>query len=92
MICALADAGAALPGADGRAYTDAAVACAEFLHATLRDERGRLLRSYGAGGSGSGEILGYLEDHAFLLEALITLFEATCEEHWFHRAQRSPTS
>ncbi len=87
MICALADAGAALPGADGRAYTDAAVACAEFLHATLRDQHGRLLRSYGAGGSGSGEILGYLEDHAFLLEALITLFEATCEEHWFHRAQ-----
>jgi hypothetical protein len=83
MICALAEVGATLE--DAR-YLDAASAGAEFLHGEMRDERGRLLRSYGAGGSGRGEILGYLEDHAFLLEALIVLFEATCEERWFHRA------
>ncbi|HLM84854.1 MAG TPA: thioredoxin domain-containing protein, partial [Solirubrobacteraceae bacterium] len=28
----------------------------------------------------------YLEDHAFLLEALIALFEATCEERWSDHA------
>jgi uncharacterized protein YyaL (SSP411 family) len=83
MICALADAGATLEEAR---YLDAATACADFLHGELRDDRGRLLRSYGAGGSGRGEILAYLEDHALLLEALIALFEATCEERWFHRA------
>ncbi len=29
----------------------------------------------------------YLEDHAFLLEALLTLFEATCEERWLNEAR-----
>jgi uncharacterized protein YyaL (SSP411 family) len=80
MIGALAEAGAAL---DEPRYLDAAVACAEFLHDKLRDERGRLLRTYN---HGQAKIDAYLEDHAFLLEALIALFEATCEERWFHRA------
>ena len=80
MICALADAGAAL--AEPR-YLDAAVACAEFLQSEMRDERGRLLRTYN---DGHAKIDAYLEDHAFLLEALIALFEATCEERWFHQA------
>ncbi len=80
MICALADAGAAL---GERRYLDAAITCAEFLQRELRDERGRLLRTYN---HGQASIDGYLEDHAFLLEALIALFEATCEERWFHQA------
>ncbi len=80
MICALADAGAAL--GEPR-YLDAAIACAEFLQRELRDDRGRLLRTYN---HGQARIDGYLEDHAFLLEALIALFEATCEERWFHQA------
>jgi uncharacterized protein YyaL (SSP411 family) len=83
MISALADAGAALDGADGSRYLDAAVACAEFLQSAMRDERGRLLRTYN---DGHAKIDAYLEDHAFLLEALIALFEATCEERWFHQA------
>ena len=34
----------------------------------------------------------YLEDHAFLLEALLTLYEATFEPRWFERGRRrSPT-
>ena len=49
----------------------------------MRDEGGRLLRTYGRG---AAKILAYLEDHAFLLEALIALFEASCEERWFDRA------
>jgi uncharacterized protein YyaL (SSP411 family) len=83
MVCALADAGAALGGDAGRRYLDAAVACAEFLQTVMRDDRGRLLRTYN---DGHAKIDAYLEDHAFLLEALIALFEATCEERWFHQA------
>jgi hypothetical protein len=80
MIGALADAGAAL--AEPR-YLDAAAACAEFLQSEMRDPAGRLLRTYN---HGQAKIRAYLEDHAFLLEALIALFEATCEERWFHEA------
>jgi uncharacterized protein YyaL (SSP411 family) len=80
MISALADAGAAL--AEPR-YLDAAAACAEFLRRDMRDADGRLLRTYN---HGQAKILAYLEDHAFLLEALIALFEASCEEYWFHEA------
>jgi uncharacterized protein len=80
MICALADAGAALPE---QRYLDAAVACSEFVLSELRDRRGRLLRTYN---HGEAKIDAYLEDHAFLLEALLALFEATCEERWFTEA------
>jgi uncharacterized protein YyaL (SSP411 family) len=80
MITALAEAGAAL---HEPRYLDAAVACAEFVLSELRDERGRLLRTYN---HGHAKIDAYLEDHAFLLEALIALFEATCEERWFTEA------
>jgi len=84
MVCALADAGAALGGEDARRYLQAAVTCAEFLLRELRDEHGRLLRTYSRG---QARINAYLEDHAFLLEALILLFEATCEEVWLERAR-----
>jgi hypothetical protein len=80
MIAALAEAGAAL--GEPR-YTDAAVACAEFVLRDLRDSGGRLLRTYN---DGHAKIDGYLEDHAFLLEALLALFETTCEERWFTEA------
>ena len=83
MVAALADAGAALDGDDGRRYLDAAVACAEFLRRDMRDDRGRLLRTYN---DGRAKIDAYLEDHAFLLEASIALFEATCQERWFDQA------
>ncbi len=80
MISALADAGAAL--GEPR-YLDAAVSSAEFLLTQMRDERGGLLRSYN---DGRAKIGAYLEDHAFLLEALIVLFETTCEERWYEEA------
>jgi uncharacterized protein len=80
MISALADGGAALT--EPR-YLDAAAACAEFLRRDMRDADGRLLRTYN---HGQAKIRAYLEDHAFLLEALIALFEASCEERWFHEA------
>ncbi len=65
-------------------YLEAAVACAEFILRDLRDSDGRLLRTYN---DGHAKIDGYLEDHAFLLEALLALFEATCEERWFIEAR-----
>jgi uncharacterized protein len=80
MICALAEAGSAL---DQPRYLDAARTCADFLQAQMRDDRGRLLRTYN---DGHAKIDAYLEDHAFLLEALIALFEATCEERWLEQA------
>jgi uncharacterized protein len=80
MICALADAGAALR--EPR-YLDAAVGCAEFVLSEMRDGSGRLLRTYN---DGQAKIDGYLEDHAFMLEASVALFEATCEERWFTEA------
>jgi len=91
MIAALADAGAVLAAeapddlAPGLAaeLTAAAVACAEFIGRDLRDGEGRLLRSYN---QGQGRIGAFLEDHAYLLEAAIVLFETTCEERWFELA------
>jgi uncharacterized protein YyaL (SSP411 family) len=87
MIGALAEAGAAL---QEPRYLDAAISATEFVQREMRDhgdalagERGRLLRTYN---HGHAKIDAYLEDHAFLLEALIALFEASCEERWFHQA------
>jgi uncharacterized protein len=80
MISALADAGATL---EEPRYLDAAVGCAQFLLGEMRDSQGRLLRTYN---DEQARIGAYLEDHAFLLEALIVLFEATCEERWFTEA------
>jgi len=81
MVGALAEAGAVLGRSD---YLDAARACAEFLLRDLRDSEGRLLRTYK---DGAGRLNAYLEDHAFLLEALLTLYEATFEPRWFAEAQ-----
>jgi hypothetical protein len=75
MIAALAEA--------GDAFVEEAVACAEFVLRVLRDEQGHLLRSYN---DGQAKIDAYLEDYAFLLEALIALFQATCEERWLTEA------
>ncbi len=81
MISALADAGAVL---EEPRYRDAAVAAAEFVLRDLRDADGRLLRTYN---QGRAHLNAYLEDHAFLLEALLTLYEATFEARWFDEAR-----
>jgi uncharacterized protein YyaL (SSP411 family) len=82
MISALADAGAVL--GEPR-YLDAARAAAEFVGRELRGPDGRLLRTYNRG---TAHLNAYLEDHAFLLEALLTLYEATFEPRWFAEAVR----
>jgi hypothetical protein len=81
MISALADAGAALGRDD---YRSAAEACAEFVLRDLHDPDGRLLRSFNRG---QAKQPAFLEDHAFLLEALLTLYEATFEPRWFAEAE-----
>ena len=81
MISALADAGAALR--EPR-YIGAAITAAEFVLRDLRNERGKLLRTYN---QGRAQLDAYLEDHAFLLEALLTLYEATFDPRWFGTAR-----
>jgi uncharacterized protein len=80
MISALADAGAVLGRDD---LLDAARDTAAFVLDRMRDRDGRLLRTFNAG---QARLNAYLEDHAFLLEALLTLHEATLEERWFAEA------
>ncbi len=81
MVAALADAGAVLERSD---YLDAAVAAADFLLGELRDERGRLRRTWK---DGRARLDGYLEDHAYTVEALLTLYEATFDPRWFAAAR-----
>ncbi len=81
MISALADAGAAMGRSD---YLDAATGAARFVLDELRDDDGHLLRTWK---DGEGRLNGYLEDHAFLLEALLRLYEATFEQRWFDAAR-----
>jgi uncharacterized protein YyaL (SSP411 family) len=81
MISALAETGAALERED---YVAAAVDCAEFLLGELRTADGRLLRTWKAG---RGHIDAYLEDHAYLLEALQTLYETTFDPRWYREAR-----
>jgi uncharacterized protein len=78
---ALAEAGAALGRED---QLEAARRCARFLLEQMRDGEGHLLRTYN---DGEARLNAYLEDHAFLLEALLTLYEATFEVRWFEAAQ-----
>ncbi|MBA2792383.1 MAG: thioredoxin domain-containing protein [Thermoleophilaceae bacterium] len=94
MISAMAEAGAVLERADLLA---AARDCADFVLRDLREKDsagkpnppgrhpgGRLLRTYK---DGQAKLNAYLEDHAFLLEALLTLYEATFEDRWFTEAR-----
>jgi uncharacterized protein len=81
MITALADAGAAL---ESEQYLDAARACAQFVLDEMRDDSGRLLRTWK---DGRGRLDAYLEDHAYLIEALLTLYESTWEPRWFTAAR-----
>jgi uncharacterized protein YyaL (SSP411 family) len=81
MISALAEAGAVLGRDD---YLDAARDAAAFVLDRMRTPEGRLLRTFNAG---EARLNAYLEDHAFMLEALLTLYEATFEERWFVEAR-----
>jgi uncharacterized protein len=86
MIAALADTGAAM---GRREYLDAACACGRFIWESMRDGDGRLLRTWK---NGEARLNAYLEDHAFLIEALLRLYEATLEVRWFDAARETADS
>jgi uncharacterized protein len=81
IVSALAEAGAVL---EEPRYLAAATTAADFILRELRDPGGRLLRTFSAGQARLG---AYLEDHAFLLEALLTLYEAGFDERYFAAAR-----
>jgi uncharacterized protein len=80
-IAAFAEAGAVLERED---YLEAARGCAEFVWEQMQDGEGHLLRTFK---DGRAHLNAYLEDHAFVLEALLTLYEASFEQRWFERAR-----
>ncbi|WCB93142.1 hypothetical protein DSM104299_01848 [Baekduia alba] len=80
-ITAFAEAGAVLGRED---YVALAVAGAEFVLSALRGPDGRLLRTWK---DGEGKLNAYLEDHAFVLEALLAVYEATFDPRWFVEAR-----
>jgi uncharacterized protein YyaL (SSP411 family) len=65
-------------------YREAAVRAADFILQRMRTPDGRLLRTWGAGSA--PKLNGYLEDYAFLLNALVDLYEATFAPHWIEAA------
>ncbi len=79
-IRAFAEAGRAF---DEPAYVAVAVRCAEFVRAQLRDDRGRLLRSWRDGVSGGP---GFADDYALLTLGFLSLFETTGQAEWFDAA------
>jgi uncharacterized protein len=79
MISALAHAGFAL---DERRFVDAAVRAATFIETNLvRD--GRLLRTWR---DGKAHLLAYADDHAFLAQACLDLYETTFDLRWLERS------
>jgi hypothetical protein len=80
-IAALAEAGAVLGRPD---YLAAAETCADFVLESMRDAEGRLLRTYK---DGRAHLNAYLEDHAFMVEALLVVYEAGFDPRWFAAAR-----
>ena len=85
MLKAFAEAGAAL---SQPSYLNIARRNAEFILSALAQD-GRLLRTWKATADGSGQskLKGYLEDYAFLVDALLSLYEATFEQRWLSKAR-----
>ena len=77
---ALAEAGEIL---GRREWIDAAAEATRFVFDTLVVD-GRLMRAYRRG---VVKHLGFAEDHAFLLEACLSLYRATFETEWLRKAQ-----
>ena len=80
MVRTFAEAGAVLDRAD---YRQAAIKCASFMLATMRDE-GRLRRTFRAG---RAHLNAYLEDYALLADALLAVYEITFDPRWLEEAQ-----
>ena len=80
MLQSFAEA-AAILGRDD--YRQVAEVNAAFILERLRHE-GRLLRSYK---DGQAKVLGYLEDYSFLIDGLLSVYEATFQRRWLDEAR-----
>ncbi|MGZ4126044.1 MAG: thioredoxin domain-containing protein, partial [Actinomycetota bacterium] len=80
-IAGLAEAGRVF---DVEAFVEAASRAADFALTALRDDEGRLLRSWRAGRPGPR---AFADDHALLAGGLLTLYETTFELRWFTAAR-----
>jgi hypothetical protein len=79
MLASFAEAGVILGRTD---YTAAARRNADFVLTSLRRD-GLLLRTWK---DGVAKFNAYLEDYAFFIEGLVTLFETTGESRWLSEA------
>ncbi|MEP6568677.1 MAG: thioredoxin domain-containing protein [Acidobacteriota bacterium] len=80
MLAAFSEAAAILKRSD---YMDVAKRNAQFVLDNLHRD-GLLLRTYK---NGDAKLNAYLEDYAFFIEGLVTLFETSGERHWLEEAQ-----
>jgi uncharacterized protein YyaL (SSP411 family) len=81
MIGAFARAAQVLDNAE---YAAAAVKAANFMVSRMRAPDGRLLRSFSSGAE--PKLNAYLEDYAFLIDALVTLYETDFDVRWITAA------
>jgi uncharacterized protein YyaL (SSP411 family) len=77
MIAAFAQAAQVL---DRVEYATAAARAADFLLTQMRNPEGRMCRTWSQGTG--AKLNAYLEDYAFLIDALVTLYETTFEPRW----------
>jgi uncharacterized protein YyaL (SSP411 family) len=82
MLAAFAEAARVLGRED---YQEVAERNAEFLLRELRQENGRLLRSWK---DGEAKLNGYLEDYSHLIEGLLELYQTSFDAQWFVVAQQ----
>jgi hypothetical protein len=81
MIGALAQAAQVLERPD---YAETAGRAADFILTRMRTKDGRLLRTWSAGSE--PKLNAYLEDYSFLLDGLVSLYEATFAPRWIEAA------
>jgi hypothetical protein len=86
MLKAFAEAGAVF---ENPQWIAVAEKNARLLFDQLRDGENRLLHTWKATGSTTGDarILGYLDDHAYLIDSLLTLYESTFDYTYIDEAQ-----
>lgn len=80
MVRAYAEAGGIFKD---EKYIATAEKAARFLLLDLRDKHGRLYRTWR---NGHAKLKAYLDDYAFLVEALLTLHQVTGKQEWLDAA------
>ncbi|WP_316736577.1 thioredoxin domain-containing protein [Pedobacter aquatilis] len=82
MIKALAEAAQIF---NHHTYYEKASATAQFILNNLKTEKGGLFRNYK---NGKATITAFLDDYAFFIEALISLYEYDFDEQWLNEAKQ----